>query len=53
MFDDMRATLTRPRFYGPSKQLDASLMSNTQSPHPPGFEPGPLAWNAATLSLAP
>ena len=55
MFDDARATQTRPRFYVPSERRGATLMSDTQSPHRhrPGFEPGPLAWEAATLTIAP
>ena len=52
MFDDVRATQTRPRFYVPSERRGATLMSNTQDPHPhwPGIEPGPLAWEADVLT---
>ena len=52
MFDDARATQTRPRFNVPSERRGATLMSNTQDPHPhwPGIEPGPLAWEADVLT---
>ena len=52
MFDDVRATQTRPRFYVSSDRRGATLMSNTQDPHPhwPGNEPGPLAWEADVLT---
>ena len=55
MFDDARATQTRPRFYVPSERRGATLMSDTQSLHPhwPIFEPRPLAREAATLTIAP
>ena len=55
MFDDARVTQTRLQFYAPSERRGATLMSDTQSPYPdrPKFEPGPLAWEAAILIIAP
>ena len=53
MFDDVRATQTRPRFYIPFERRGITLVSNAQYPHPhwPGraLNPDPLAWGASTL----
>ena len=51
MFDDTRATQTRPRFYLPSERRGTTLISNTQFPHRHCREshPGPLAWEASIL----
>ena len=51
MFDDVRATQTRPRFYVPSERHGTTLMSNTQYPHQHcrGSHPGPLTWETSTL----
>ena len=55
VFDDMRATQTRPRFYVPSERRGVTLMSNTHYPHQHcpsrGSNPGPLAWEAKIIPL--